>query len=49
MNNIKFIKPEYPGDELHTIAEVLDKKEINKKLEPLLDYYLLTMIKKKSI
>src|SRR4051812_44535783 len=27
MNNIKFIKPVYPGDELHTIVEVLDKKE----------------------
>ena len=27
MNNIKFIKPVYPGDELHTIVEVIDKKE----------------------
>jgi acyl dehydratase len=26
MNNIKFIKPVYPGDELHIIIEVLDKK-----------------------
>ncbi|RAS78940.1 MaoC family dehydratase [Priestia endophytica] len=26
MNNIKFIKPVYPGDELHTIIEVIDKK-----------------------
>jgi acyl dehydratase len=26
MNNIKFIKPVYPGDELYTIVEVLDKK-----------------------
>src|SRR6478735_10177165 len=26
MNNIKFIKPVYPGDELHTIVEVIDKK-----------------------
>ena len=27
MNNIKFIKPVYPGEELHTIVEVIDKKE----------------------
>ncbi|KOO47164.1 MaoC family dehydratase [Priestia koreensis] len=27
MNNIKFIKPVYPGDELHTVVEVIDKKE----------------------
>jgi acyl dehydratase len=27
MNNIKFIKPVYPGDEIHTIVEVIDKKE----------------------
>ena len=26
MNNIKFIKPVYPDDELHTIVEVIDKK-----------------------
>jgi len=26
MNNIKFIKPVYPGDELHNIVEVIDKK-----------------------
>ncbi len=26
MNNIKFIKPVYPNDELHTIVEVIDKK-----------------------
>lgn len=26
MNNIKFIKPVYPDDELHTIVEVLDKQ-----------------------
>ena len=26
MNNIKFMKPVYPGDELHIIIEVLDKK-----------------------
>lgn len=26
MNNIKFMKPVYPGDELHSIVEVLDKK-----------------------
>ncbi|SMQ86753.1 Acyl dehydratase [Bacillus sp. OV166] len=27
MNNMKFIKPVYPGDELYTIAKVIDKKE----------------------
>ncbi|MBM7598465.1 acyl dehydratase [Virgibacillus halotolerans] len=27
MNNIKFIKPVYPDDELHIIVEVIDKKE----------------------
>jgi acyl dehydratase len=26
MNNIKFIKPVYPGDELYTIVKVIDKK-----------------------
>ena len=26
MNNIKFMKPVYPGDELHLIVEVIDKK-----------------------
>ncbi|RDW21533.1 MaoC family dehydratase [Oceanobacillus chungangensis] len=26
MNNIKFIKPVYPGDELHSIVKVIDKK-----------------------
>ncbi|AXI08397.1 hypothetical protein CV093_05650 [Oceanobacillus sp. 143] len=26
MNNIKFIKPVYPGNELHTIVKVIDKK-----------------------
>lgn len=30
MNNIKFIKPVYPGDELHTIVEVIEKKEQRK-------------------
>lgn len=31
MNNIKFIKPVYPGDELHTIVEVIGKKTTNKE------------------
>ena len=30
MNNIKFIKPVYPNDELHTIVEVIDKKATKK-------------------
>ncbi|MED4287540.1 MaoC family dehydratase [Priestia megaterium] len=29
MSNIKFIKPVYPEDELHTIVEVIDKKTKN--------------------
>ena len=28
MNNIRFIKPVYPDDELHIIVEVIDKKAI---------------------
>ena len=28
MNNIKFIKPVYPDDELHISVEVIDKKSI---------------------
>lgn len=31
MNHIKFIKPVYPGDELYTIVEVLDKKAIKEE------------------
>lgn len=31
MNNIKFIKPVYPGDELYTIVEIIDKKKIKKE------------------
>lgn len=27
MNNIKFIKPVYPNDELYTVVKVIDKKE----------------------
>lgn len=27
MNNIRFIKPVYPGDELHTVVEVIDLQE----------------------
>jgi acyl dehydratase len=29
MNNIKFIKPVYPDDELHIVVEVIDKKAKN--------------------
>lgn len=28
MNHITFIKPVYPGDELHTIAEIINKRNI---------------------
>lgn len=31
MNNIKFIKPVYPGDELYTIVEIIDKKKMKKE------------------
>lgn len=31
MNNIKFIKPVYPDDELHTVVKVIDKKEKKNK------------------
>src|SRR6476620_3694256 len=31
MNHLKFIKPVYPGDELYTIVEVIDKKETKKE------------------
>lgn len=31
MNNIKFIKPVYPDDELHTIIHVIGKKNVNKE------------------
>jgi len=27
MNNIKFIRPVYPDDELHTVVKVIDKNE----------------------
>lgn len=31
MNNIKFIKPVYPDDELYTIVEVLDKNAVKQE------------------
>lgn len=31
MNNIKFIKPVYPDDELYTIVEVLDKNAVKEE------------------
>lgn len=31
MNNIKFVKPVYPGDELHTLVEVIDKQAAKKE------------------
>ena len=49
MNNIKFIKPVYPDDELHIIVEVIDKKAT--KNETGTSYgicYLLSMIRKKK-
>jgi acyl dehydratase len=32
MNNIKFIKPVFPGDRLQTIVEVIDKKPVKEKM-----------------
>lgn len=49
MNNIKFIKPVYPGDELHTIVKVIDKKTKKVKRESLLSYYLLIIKSKKYL
>lgn len=31
MDKIKFIKPVYPGDELHTVVEVIDKKTVKEE------------------
>ncbi len=31
MNNVKFIKPVYPGNTLYVIAEITNKKSIKKK------------------
>ncbi|HWJ77180.1 MAG TPA: MaoC family dehydratase [Niallia sp.] len=41
MNNIKFIKPVYPNDELHTIVEVINK-EAKKKETGILTVLLTT-------
>lgn len=30
MNNIRFIKPVYPGDELYAIVDVIDKRAVKK-------------------
>ena len=32
MNNIKFIKPVFPGDRLQTIVEVIDKKPVKEEM-----------------
>ena len=31
MNNVKFIKPVYPGNTLYVIAEITNKKSIKRK------------------
>jgi acyl dehydratase len=41
MTNIKFIKPVYPGDELHTIVEVIDKN-VKKKESGIITVLLTT-------
>jgi acyl dehydratase len=48
MNNIKFIMPVYPEDELHIIVEVIDKKATKMKQASLQFCYLPLMIKKKK-
>ncbi|SLL05475.1 bifunctional aldehyde dehydrogenase/enoyl-CoA hydratase [Mycobacteroides abscessus subsp. abscessus] len=41
MNNIKFLKPVFPGDELYTIVKVLEKKQ-NKSATGILTVLLST-------
>jgi acyl dehydratase len=47
MNNIKFIEPVYPDDELHLIVEVIDKKA-TKNETGLLTVLLSTFIDKEE-
>ncbi|PEU52873.1 hypothetical protein CN395_27100 [Priestia megaterium] len=48
MNNIKFIKPVYPGDELHTIVKVIDK-ETKKRETGILTVLLSTYNKEQKV
>jgi acyl dehydratase len=48
MNNIKFIKPVYPGDELHTIVKVIDK-ETRKRETGILTVLLSTYNKEQKV
>ena len=47
MNNIKFIEPVYPDDELHLIVEVIDKKA-TKNETGLLTVLLSTFVDKEE-
>jgi acyl dehydratase len=47
VNNIKFIEPVYPDDELHLIVEVIDKKA-TKNETGLLTVLLSTFIDKEE-
>ena len=48
MNNIKFIKPVYPDDELHLNVEDIDKKAPKNETGFLWYCYLLSLIRKKK-
>ncbi|MCM3196892.1 MaoC family dehydratase [Priestia megaterium] len=48
VNNIKFIKPVYPGDELHTIVKVIDK-ETRKRETGILTVLLSTYNKEQKV
>ncbi|AID38486.1 MaoC-like protein [Staphylococcus aureus subsp. aureus IS-55] len=47
MNNVKFIKPVYPGNTLYVIAEITNKKSIKKKMDSLQCHFQHTMKMKK--
>lgn len=47
MNNIKFVKPVYPDDELHVIVKVIDKKAIKNEMG-ILTVQLLTFNEKEE-
>ncbi len=42
MNNVKFIKPVYPGNTLYVIAEITNKKSIKKEENGLVTVSLST-------
>jgi acyl dehydratase len=48
LNNVKFVKPVYPEDELHINVEFIEKKAIKMKQGSLLFPYLPLMIEMKK-